>query len=175
MLPSLLAALALTLGAAAPPTPLAAKLDDPTIIAIFDAANTFDIETGLLAQERARDGEVRALASQFVADHRAVRQQGRDLARRLGVTPTPPAELELARAHAQALRTLGPKRGAEFDRAYLAHEIAFHQAVVDALNSTLLPAITNPELRALVERVIPAFQGHLEAAKALERRLAGHS
>jgi putative membrane protein len=156
------------------PRPTPATLDDPTIVAIFDAANTCDIEAGELALERSKTKAVRDLAQQFVNDHKAVRQQGqgRDLAKKLSVTSTPPKEFGLASAHAKAMRELGSKSGAEFDRAYVAHEIAFHQAVLDAVAGTLLPAIRNPELKAFVQRVGPAFHGHHEAAKQLQKRLS---
>ena len=43
--------------------------------------------------------------------------------------------------------------------------------MIDALNSTLIPAIENPELKAFVQKVAPAFQGHLASAQALARKL----
>jgi putative membrane protein len=49
--------------------------------------------------------------------------------------------------------------------------VAFHQAVIDALKETLLPAIQNEELNAFVEKIAPAFQAHLEAAKQLQKKL----
>src|SRR5687768_13942642 len=78
-----------------------AALDDPTIVAIFDAANTADIETGLLAAERGHSKEVRAFGEMLARDHKQVRQIGRDLATKLGVTPTPPKDDAGAKAHAQ--------------------------------------------------------------------------
>ncbi len=153
---------------ARPATP---ALDDPTIVAIFDAANTLDIETGELALKQSHTKAVRDLATQFIHDHTAVRQQGRDLAKKLGVTPTPPAKLDLIDAHKKAMADLRAKSGAEFDKAYADTEVAYHQAVLDAINGTLLPAIKNAELKALVEKIAPAFQGHLEAAKQLQKIL----
>src|SRR5215211_803188 len=76
--------------AMAPQSP-APKLDDPTIVAIFDAANTWDMETGELAAKKGTTKEVREFGEMLVRDHRQVRQQGRDLAAKLGVHPTPPA------------------------------------------------------------------------------------
>ena len=73
-------------------TPAAPPLDDPTIVAIFDAANTADIETGSLAAERGQSREVREFGAMLAHDHQYVRQLGRDLARKLNVTPTPPAQ-----------------------------------------------------------------------------------
>ena len=167
---SSLIAAALVLSGSAP-NPAQKPLDDPTIVAIFDAANTYDIETGELALTRAKARVVKDLARQFVNDHKAVRQQGRDLAQKLSVTPTAPEHFDLAQAHGKAMAELRSKTGAEFDRAYAAHEVAFHQAVLDAVRSTLLPAIQNEELRTFVEQVGPHFLGHLEAAKQLQKRL----
>ena len=149
-----------------------AALDDPTIIAIFDAANTYDIETGTLALQKSHDKDVRAQAQQFSNDHTAVRQQGRDLAKKLGVKPTPPKENPLAPDHMKAMKELRAKSGAAFDRAYADEEVRYHQQVLDAVKSTLLPAIQNDQLRAFVQKVGPAFQGHLEAAKQLQKTLA---
>jgi putative membrane protein len=153
------------------PAPAQATLDDPTIVAIFDAANTYDVETGQLALQKSHTKAVRDLAQQFVNDHNAVRQQGRDLAKKLGVTPTPPKEFALSDAHVKAKKELEGKSGSAFDKAYIDHEVAFHQAVLDAVKGTLLPAIKNAELKAFVEKVGPAFAGHLEAAKQLQKQL----
>jgi len=147
-------------------------LDDPTIVAIFDAANTADIETGTLAAERGASQEVRDFGSMLARDHKQVRQLGRDLAAKLGVTPTPPKDNQAAKDHAAAMTRLRGLRGAEFDRAFLQHEAAFHKAVIDAVTSTLLPAIQNAELKALVTQVAPAFEAHMIAAQSLEKKLA---
>ena len=159
--------------AAAVPSSAAPALDDATIVAIFDAANTADIETGALAAERGSSKEVREFGAMLVTAHRMVRQQGRDLAARLGVTPTPPRDDTSARDHAEAMKRLRALDGPAFDRAFLRHEIAFHKAVLDAVGTTLLPAIRNAELRDFVVKVGPAFEGHMIGAQALERRLAG--
>lgn len=150
-------------------------LDDPTIIAIFDAANTADIETGKLAETRGASKEVRDFGAMLARDHQSVRQMGRDLAKKLGVTPTPPADDTAARDHAAAMASLGRLSGPAFDRAFLAHEVAFHAAVIAAVNSTLLPAIHNAELKALVVKVAPAFEAHRLAAQNMGSKLAARS
>lgn len=162
------ASVALVAGAVSTPAPL----DDATIVAIFDAANTADIETGSLAVERGRSQEVRDYGQMLMRDHKAVRQMGRDLAAKLGVTPTPPADSSAAKAHAAAMARLRRVPAGEFDQAFLAHEVAFHQGVLDAVTTTLLPAISNDELRALVVKVAPAFEGHRDAAAQIAKKLA---
>ncbi|HEU4631750.1 MAG TPA: DUF4142 domain-containing protein [Gemmatimonadaceae bacterium] len=150
-------------------------LDDPTIVAIFDAANTVDIETGRLAAERGHSKEVRDFGAMLVRDHEHVRQMGRDLAKKLGVTPTPPKDDQSARDHAAAMAKLRGLQGEAFDHAFLQHEVAFHKAVIDAVNSTLMPAIKNQELKDLVAKVAPAFQAHMVAAANLDKKLSGSS
>jgi putative membrane protein len=144
-----------------------AAIDDPTIAAIFDAANTWDIETSDIAVKKGSTKEVRDLGAMFSRDHKVVRQQGRDLVKKLHVTPTPPKDFALATEHAQAMKTLQSTSGKEFDRAYLTHEVAFHKAVIDAINGTLLPATQNAELKDLEVKVGPAFQAHMLAAQRL--------
>jgi putative membrane protein len=149
--------------------------DDATIVAIFDAANTADMETGSLAAEKAQTASVREFGQMLARDHKAVRQQGRDLAAKLKVTPTPPADPSAADAHAKAMASLRAKSGLEFDRAFLEHEVAFHTAVSGAIKTTLLPAIDNAELRALVLKVAPAFEAHRQAAQQLLDKLPSTS
>lgn len=150
----------------------APALDDPTIVAIFDNANTADIQTGKLAAERGHSQNVREFGAMLARDHEMVRRQGRDLAKKLGVTPTPPAGDKSVQEQATLMRRLSGLSGAEFDRAFLQHEVQFHKDVIAAINSTLLPAIKNPELKALVVKVAPAFQAHLQMAENLGKQLA---
>lgn len=155
--------------AAVAPAP---ALNDATIVAIFDNANSFDIETGKLAAKRGQSNEVRQFGAMLARDHEMARQQGRDLAKKLGVTPTPPSGDQSARDQAATLHRLSGLHGAEFDHAFLQHEAAFHKGVIAAVQSTLLPAIKNEELKALVVKVAPAFQAHLVMAENLDKRLA---
>lgn len=150
----------------------AGGLDDPTIVAIFDAANTWDIETGALAGKRGTSVEVRRFGRMLMRDHAEVRQQGRDLARKLGVHPTPPKHFALELEHRAAMQALrAAKRGEAFDRAFLAHEVAYHKAVIEAVTRTLLPALQNQEVKELVTKVAPAFKAHQDAAQALLDRM----
>jgi putative membrane protein len=150
----------------------APALDDATIVAIFDNANTADIETGKLAAQRGHSNEVRQFGAMLARDHEMVRQQGRGLAKKLGITPTPPAGDQSAQDQAAVIRRLRGLRGAEFDRAFLQREVQFHKDVIAAIETTLLPAIKNDELRALVVKVVPAFQAHLAMAENFLTRVA---
>lgn len=150
---------------------VSAAIDDATIMAIFDAANTWDIETAALGEKKGTTKAIRDLAHQFVRDHRAVRKQGRDLAAKLKLHGHAPKGFALAKDHADAMATLRSSKGAAFDRAFLEHEVSFHKAVIDAVQQTLLPGATAPEVKKLLTDVAPAFQGHMVAAQNLLDRL----
>jgi len=158
-------------GSAHPPTALAQRaapaLNDPTIIAIFDAANTYDMETGSLAVSKGHSKDVRDFGAMLVRDHRNVRTQGRELAKSLKVVPTPPRDFALAKAHVAAMKSLRAANGKAFDRAFLQHEIDFHNAVIDAVTKSFLPAIQNAQLKDLVTKVAPAFVAHRDRAQSL--------
>ena len=142
-------------------------LDDPTIVAIFDAANTTDIETGELGAKKGSTKEVRDFGAMLARDHKAVRQLGRDLAKKLNVTPTPPKDDKSAKDHAAVMKKLRGLSGAAFHKAFLENEVAYHDAVIEAVQNTLLPAIQNAELKDLVVKVAPNFVAHRDAAKNL--------
>ena len=150
---------------ARPAAAQAAKLNDPTIVAIFDAANTWDIETSNIAVKKGTTKDIRDFGAMLVNDHTMVRGQGRDLAKKLGVTPTPPKNFGMAKDHYAAVKKLNGLSGKAFDRAYLEHEVAYHKAVIEAINTTLLPALQNAEVKALVIKVAPAFKAHEDAAQ----------
>jgi len=153
-------------------TKAAAKLDDPTIVAIFDAANTWDIQTGELAEKKGSTKEIRDFGAMLARDHKNVRQQGRDLAKKLGVTPTPPKDFAMAKDHEAAMKKLEALKGKDFDKAFLAHEVAYHKAVIDAVTTTLLPALQNAEVKDLVTKVAPAFKAHEDAAQNLLNKIS---
>jgi putative membrane protein len=68
------------------------------------------------------------------------------------------------------LKTL---KGAEFDKAYIDHEVEYHQAVLDAVDKTLIPGAKNEELKALLVKTRPAFVAHLEHAKHVQTEISG--
>ena len=153
------------------PSHASGALDDATILAIFDQANTADIVTGRLGAKYGASEDVRALGRMVATDHVAVQQMGRDLARTLALVPTPPDDDTSVADSAKAVALLRSKSGAAFDEAYLRYEVAFHQSVIDAVKGTLLPAAHDAQLRKLIQTVLPGLEHHLAATKAVARKL----
>ena len=56
-------------------------------------------------------------------------------------------------------------------KAYVDNEVGYHQAVIDALDKTLIPNAKNAELKETLVKIRPAFVAHLEHAKKLQASL----
>lgn len=152
----------------------APDLTDAQIAHVAVTANAIDIEMAELARSRAQADEVSAFAERMITDHTAVNEQAAALAERLGVTPEDNDVSRSLRADAaDAQSKLTARRAGAFDRAYMDREVAYHQAVLDALDGVLIPQADNAELRTLLERVRPAIAAHLEHARDLASELAG--
>lgn len=148
-----------------------ATLDDATIFAIFDQANAADIMAGRLGAKYGHSEEIRALGRMVATEHEAVQQMGRELAKKLGIVPTPPDHDTSVQEQAKTVALLQSKSGAEFDKVYLRNELAFHRSVIDALKGSLLPAIKNEEFKELIKKLLPGFEHHLAETQALASKL----
>src|SRR5216117_2745795 len=159
---------------AVPPAPAAAPdLSDPEVAHVAVTANNIDINAAKFAQTRTHNAGVKQFAATMITDHTAVNAQAAALAGKLGVTPKDNAVSQsLQTAAADARKKLEPLHGAAFDRAYMDREIAYHQAVLDAIDKLLVPTTENAELRKLLVDVRPAIATHLEHAKHLRSQLA---
>jgi putative membrane protein len=145
---------------------------DPQIASIVVTANQVDIDAGNLAKKQAANAEVKKFADLMVTDHTGVNKSATALVTKLKVTPEDnPTSQSLKSGGDANLKTLKGLKGAEFDKAYVDHEVAYHQAVIDAVDKTLIPGAKNEELKALLVKVRPAFIAHLEHAKHLQSTL----
>jgi putative membrane protein len=142
---------------------------DAQIAAIVVTANQVDIDAGQLAQARSTNKDVKAFGRMMVTDHSGVNQSAVALVTKLHVTPQDnPTARSLKAGGVQNVEHLKTLSGTAFDKAYMEHEVAYHEAVLDAVDKTLIPSAQNAELKALLVKVRPAFVAHLEHAKHLQ-------
>jgi putative membrane protein len=155
-------------------TVFAQSPNDAQIASIVVTANQVDIDAGKLATSKASNADVKAFAQQMVTDHTGVNKQAVELVTRLKVTPEDNATSQSLKSGGDAnLATLKGLSGAAFDKAYIDHEVAYHQAVLDAVDKVLIPSASNADLKALLVKVRPAFVAHLEHAKHVQASLGG--
>lgn len=167
-----LAALAATAALALSGPALAQAPNDAQIAHIAYTAGQIDVAAARQALQRSRNAGVRAFARTMVRDHEAVNRQAVALVTRLHVTPEANStSTALGNQAAATLRRLGTLRGAAFDRAYVANEVAYHRTVNGALRDTLIPAARNAELKSLLESGLALFTEHQTHAEHLASQL----
>jgi putative membrane protein len=146
-----------------------AMMTDANIAAIVLAANTVDITNGELALVRSQNRAVKEFAKQMVTDHTSVNAKATALATRLKLVPKENQASRSLVANTDSTRNRMRKlSSAAFDRAYVKNEVAYHQAVIDLLDTTLVPSVQNEDLKELLIAVRPAFVAHLEHAKTIQ-------
>jgi putative membrane protein len=165
-----------TVAAPAPDTAKAMAspaINDAQIAHIVVTANGVDSAAGELAKTKGTAKAVKDFGTTMATDHAGVNKQAVALATKLNVTPEDnDTSKQLKAGGDQNLATLQGLTGAAFDKAYIDHEVAYHQAVLDAIDKTLVPSSQNAELKALIVAVRPAFVAHLDRAKSIQASLA---
>ena len=150
----------------------AAKPTDPQIAHIAYTAGQLDIEAAKQALSKSKNKDVRAFAEDMVRDHTAVNDKALALVKKLNVTPEDNGTSRaLTKQAADKRAELSKLNGADFDKAYAANEVAYHTTVNGALETTLIPSATNPELKSLLQTGLKIFQGHQQHAEEVAAAL----
>jgi putative membrane protein len=126
---------ALAFAALLSPVPTGAQqITDAEIAAVVVTANQVDIEAGRLAEATSATADVKAFGQRMVAEHTAVNKAATELAAKLKLTPKDNATAQgLKSGGAKNVAHLNTLKGAAFDKAYLDHEVVYHQQVLDGL------------------------------------------
>ena len=138
-----------------------AKPTDPQIAHIAYTAGVIDVAAARQAIAKSSSKNVKAFAEDMVRDHEAVNKLALDLVTKLKVTPEDnDTSKTLSKQAADKLAELARLKGADYDKAYVANEVAYHKAVNGALETLLIPSASNAELKSLLQTGLKIFQGH---------------
>jgi len=152
-----------------PAAAAAPAINDAQIAHIVVTANSVDSAAGMLAEKKGATKAVKDFGKTMVTDHGGVNKQAVALVTKLNVTPEDNDTSKQLKSGGDAnLAKLQGLSGKEFDKAYIDNEVAYHQAVLDALDKTLITNAQNADLKALLEKVRPAFVAHLDMAKKIQ-------
>ena len=146
--------------------------NDAQIAGIVVAANTVDINAGKLAESKGTSKDVKAFGKHMVTDHTGSNKQATALVTKLKVKPEESdTSRKLKDDGAANVTKLKGLKGAEFDKAYIDNEVTYHEAVLGAIDKTLIPSAKNPELKDLLEKTRPVINDHLQMAKKAQSSL----
>lgn len=148
----------------------AQTLNDAEIAHIAVTANQIDVNYGKLAATKSKDAQVLKFAKTMVTDHSATIIAATKLVTKLKVTPQDNAVSKSLMEQAnKTKKDLKAKSGKNFNKAYIDNEVAYHTAVISAVETLLIPQAKNAELKALLQSVLPLFKEHLAHAKMMQK------
>ncbi|HRP88606.1 MAG TPA: DUF4142 domain-containing protein [Edaphocola sp.] len=148
------------------------KFTDPEIASIAVTANQIDVDYAKIAFKKSKDKAVLNFAKTMQTDHEAVIGMATKLAAKLHVTPKSNAMTQSLLDGAKKMKAdLNKKSGKAFNKAYVDNEVAYHEAVINAVEHVLIPQASNKELKGLLVKVLPSLKVHLEHAKMLQKEL----
>jgi len=136
-------------------------INDMQIAHIAYTADVIDIRYAHLALGISDNAHVREFAELMISDHTAINEAALALLDKLGAAPEDNATSQTLLAQAADKRAeLAVLTGAEFDRAYAANELAYHQFVNETVENTFIPAAQNAEFKEFLSVALKTFQIH---------------
>lgn len=139
---------------------------DANVAASASASNMDEIQTSQLAVQRAQNPDVRGFAQSMITQHQQFEQEMQAMLQAKGMAPMDNAFSGTLKRHLPpTLQMLQSMQGAQFDLAYMTHQVGAHELTLHALDTTLIPNTRDPDMQAMLrERVRPAVAEHLARA-----------
>jgi putative membrane protein len=151
----------------------ASTMSDAQILQVTHFGDVAEVAQGKLAMDKAKDPRVKQLAQMMVADHGEADKKALEIVKKenmvLADSPTSTSLKSDADATTDSLKT---KTGAEFDKAYVDAQVTEHQAVLDTLDTKLIPAAKDADVKAYLTEVRGKVAMHLDHARQLQTDLA---
>lgn len=144
-------------------------LTDPQIASVAVVANQNDISYAKVALEKSNNPDIKGFANTMIKDHNSVIKQAVDLVTKLSVTPeSNSVSKSLEKQAKETLKLLNSVSAKDFDKTYIDNEVKYHEAVISAVKSLLIPNSKNAELKGLLEGVLPVLEMHLKHAQKVQ-------
>ena len=171
----------LACGSSPPPTtrpaparaPRFERFPDANTIALLQATSSVDLAYARVGTSRGMHRDVKALAKRMTTEHTLLNETLNRLIARLDLAPRDDDVVRLLREQSNARRdSLRALSGREFDSAYVANEVRYHQEVLTAIDRVLLPSAQRPALREYVTNLRPVITAQLAHAERVQATLA---
>ncbi|MES2766517.1 MAG: DUF4142 domain-containing protein [Bacteroidota bacterium] len=152
-------------------TPAQPVMSDANIFEKLSLSDTKEIEEGKTGVKMATNADVKKYAQMLVTMHTKMKNDGATLAKKLAITPTPAPNENVKMMMEQSLLKLnGMTKGTAFDKEFIMMQIDGHQKTLAAVNMMETHA-QNAEVKALLAKVKPVVQSHIDQAKTIAEKL----
>ena len=154
--------LAAIIAASAPVGAQTPSVATPDFVLKASVGNTFEIEESKLAVQHATDARLKRFAEKMIADHEDAEKKLRSAAGKAGDK----TEMTLDQPHQAMLDNLKTFSGTDFDKIYIADQIAGHDETVNLLSDYKRNG-DNKDLKAWADKALPIVKEHREMIDAM--------
>lgn len=159
---------------AAEDTPRAGAFSDAESVSALQAANQAEVDAADASLNKATRSEVKSFARRMKKDHSANLSKLNQVASEQNISGVESDFSRSLKTHSQEmLSTLRPLGGADYDRAYIDGMVADHQALLDALDSRMIPGAQDSKLKAFLQKTRATVADHLREARRIQERIGG--
>jgi putative membrane protein len=138
----------------------------------LNVGNTMEIQLGTLAAKQAASPQVKQIAKKLVTDHTKNRAQLQALAQKLNLDLTPSQGGDISAADSTALpASLQGVTGADFDKAFISHQIEDHQSNIEKIRGQMIPAAQDQQVKSFLQQTVKDMEGHLAALQRVQQQV----
>lgn len=154
--------------------PVAEMYTPAKIAGVASVSNMSEIQPSQLALTKTQNAQVRQFAQRMIDDHTKLESAMQAMLKQKNVTPEHNGfSYQQQQNLGPMLQELNAASGRDFDRLYMSHQVASHMATLHALDTTLIPQATDPEMKAMLQQQVrPAVAQHYQQALQLRDQVA---
>lgn len=131
----------------------AMSVDKASFVKVVTSSNAFEIESSKLAEQKAKDADVKAFAKKMISDHTEA-AEGLKKAAKLGDDAP-----VLSPQHAAMLELLKGASDQDFEPLYIDMQASAHMEAV-SLFATYAKGGDDPAVKAFAEKTLPKLEMH---------------
>lgn len=142
--------------------------DEASSAFLMDAADggMTEVELGRLAQDKAKNQNVKNFAQMMIHDHSAANDQVKSLASQRNINIPD----SISTAHQNKKEDLMKKEGAAFDKAYMDAMVKDHETTINLFEK----ASNNSKddgVKSFITSTLPTIRQHLDSARSIRKKL----
>jgi putative membrane protein len=148
-------------------------LNDAQITKVVLTVDKGETELGQLAKDSSKNPDVLGFANHMMTDHLKGQQKAMALAKQLSLAPQDSKKSASMKKDTDLTKGLlmSKQSSVEFDKAYMDAMVRAHEKVLQGIDSELLPAAQNEELKAMLKTKRETVMSHLKYAKEIQTKL----
>jgi putative membrane protein len=147
-------------------------LNDSQIAMASDAGHNAAIDQARIAFTKTKNQRVRKFAQMALADHGKAKEELTALLVELRVAPQESdLSTQIGVASGQALFSMREATTNDFDRKYIAAQVAAHENFMSALDERLIPNAGNARLKELLMQFRAREKAHLDEVREIKEEL----